>query len=248
MKAIILAAGYSTRLYPDTCNKSKCLIDIGGSPIIDRIVSKIFNLKEIEDIFIVTNDKFFASFEMWKSNSPFIRDLSKVHIVNDGTSSNETRLGSLKDLCLIMNDYHIDDDVLVVAGDNLFEPGLEGLIQISKERKASTLGVYDFHDRELVKKRFGIAILDHDNKVVGFQEKPEEPLSSIAATALYVLVKSDLDHIINLNRKPDEKEKNIGEIFIELISRNSQVYAYFFKKWFDIGTHEDLKKARDFFS
>jgi glucose-1-phosphate thymidylyltransferase len=247
MKAIILAAGYSTRLYPDTLNKSKCLIEVGNRPIIDRIMSRIFQLPEIEDIFIVTNDKFFALFNAWKAKSPFILDSSKVHIVNDGTSTNETRLGSLKDLCLILNDYHIEDDVLVVAGDNLFEPGLEGLIQISKEKKASTLGVFDFHDRNFVKKRFGVVILDHDNKVIGFQEKPDEPLSSIAATALYVLAKSDLNHIIDLNKRPHEKEINIGEIFIELISKNSPVYSYFFKNWFDIGTHEDLKKARAIF-
>jgi glucose-1-phosphate thymidylyltransferase len=248
MKAIILAAGYSTRLYPDTYNNSKCLIEVGNRPIIDRIISNIFQFNEIDEIFIVTNNKFFAMFDRWRSNSPSIQDPTKVRLVNDGTSSNETRLGSLKDLCLIINDFHINDDILVVAGDNLFEPGLEGLIQISKDKKASALGVYDFHDRNLVRKKFGVVIVNHENRAIGFQEKPEEPLSSVAATALYVLVKSDLNHILNLTMEPNKKEINIGEIFVELISKNSPVYAYFFRNWFDIGTHEDLEKARVSFS
>ena len=118
MKTIILAAGYGTRLYPLTLDKPKALLEVGGRTILDRLVKKIELIKENDEIFIVTNEKFAKSFKDWKNRSEY---LANILVINDKTLSNETRLGAIGDINLVLNKDKLNDDLLITGSDNLFE-------------------------------------------------------------------------------------------------------------------------------
>ena len=250
MKAIILAAGYSTRLYPLTENTPKPLLPIGGIPIIERILEKIRAVNGIDCIYIVTNSKFMAHFEEWlekyKSKSGN-REFGLI-LVDDGTNTNETRLGPVRDIALVFQKHDIQDDVLVSAGDNLFEMDLERLCEISRMNSASVLAVYKFESLDSVRNKFGVVLKDDNNRVLAFEEKPDKPKSSLAATAIYVFRSEDLKHILNLANHSTQKEINVGEIIKHFIKENIPVYCDLLTTWFDIGSHDDLRKAEDYYS
>ena len=132
MKAIILAAGYATRLYPLTLNKPKPLLEVAAKPIIEHILFKIEKIKEINNIFIVTNNKFYAKFASWLA---VYESKKKIKIINDKTSSNEDRLGAVGDIKFVLEQEKLNDDVMIIAGDNLFEFSLSGPVKIFKEKK-----------------------------------------------------------------------------------------------------------------
>ena len=118
MKLLVLAAGYAVRLQPLTLDTSKSLLPIGGKPIIDRILAKTASVKKIDAIHVVSNHKFFQNFVEWKS---LRKDASSIYLVDDGTMTNDTRLGAIRDMELAVREGSIDDDLLVIAGDNLFD-------------------------------------------------------------------------------------------------------------------------------
>ena len=170
MKAIILAAGYATRLRPLTDSIAKQLLPIGGRPMLDWVCDKV---EEVADeIHLVTNTRFAASFEKWASS----RESVTVH--DDGTSSNEDRLGAIGDIAFVLERTGIDDDLLVIAGDNLFDFGLPNMAAFwemkSAGAPASAVAVYDCGDIELAT-HYGVVEVDADDRLVGFEEKPSEP-------------------------------------------------------------------------
>ncbi len=239
MKAIILAAGYATRLYPLTLNQPKPLLNLGNRPMIERTIEKIEKIDEIDTIYIVTNDKFKIHFDGW-----LLRYSSNksIKIINDGTLSNEDRLGAVGDINFVIEQEKIDDDLLVVAGDNLFKFDLKDLISVKKEKDASILAVRDLEDPKLLSHKFGTILQDQDKKIINFEEKPEEPKSSLAATAIYLFKKEDVQEIKNCLRE-NPKLDNSGEFIKYLISKKP-VYAYIVKgEWFDIGSKEELIEA-----
>ena len=250
MKAIILAAGYSTRLYPLTKDTPKPLLPIGKIPIIERILQKIQSINEINQVYIVTNAKFITHFEKWleKYKKQLNNFTTELILVDDGTYTNETRLGPVKDIALVLKKYNVQDDILVAAGDNLFEMDLEKLCKVSKHNHASALAVYEFESVDMVRNKFGVVLTDKNNRVVGFEEKPSEPQSSLAATAIYLFKREDIKHIINLAEQPSEKEINAGEIIKYFIEKKLPVYCEFLTTWFDIGSHDDLRKANEYYS
>ena len=250
MKAIILAAGYSTRLYPLTKDTPKPLLPIGKIPIIERILEKVQSVNDIDQVYIVTNSKFITHFEKWleKYKRESGNYSTELILIDDGTYTNETRLGPVRDIALVLQKYDIQDDVLVTAGDNLFEMDLEKLCKVSKLNHASALAVYEFESVDLVRNKFGVALTDENNKILGFEEKPDEPKSSLAATAIYAFIKEDLQHIIHLSNQPAEKEINVGEIIKYFVEKNIPVYCEFLTTWFDIGSHDDLRNADEYYS
>ncbi|MBI4974657.1 MAG: NTP transferase domain-containing protein, partial [Candidatus Omnitrophica bacterium] len=164
MKALILAAGYAVRLKELTRDTPKSLLEIGGRKIIDRIVEKIIKIRTIDSIYLVTNAKFFEKFNTWLKNSKY-RD--KISLINDGTTSNETKLGASKDLEIAISEKHIDEDLLVIACDNLFEFELDEFLKfaIAKRRNGVSIAVHDIRDRESAK-RFGVVEIDKDKRVI----------------------------------------------------------------------------------
>src|SRR4030042_4156906 len=150
MVALILAAGYGTRLYPLTLDKPKALLEVGSRTILDRIVKDIELIKECTRIFIVTNDRFYGYFKEWKKSVTYSLD---IDIINDGTASNKTRLGALGDINLVLVKKRIKDDLFILGSDNLFEFDLREFIKFGIEKRPfSSIALLDLKDKNLVKK------------------------------------------------------------------------------------------------
>lgn len=238
MEAIILAAGYATRLYPLTENTPKPLLNVAGKPIIEHIVKKLESIDNLNRIYIVTNGKFEGHFKKWLGN--FDAD-KPVEIINDGTKSNEDRLGALGDIRHAINSRKIDDDIIVVAGDNLFELNLADVANFFKKRKSNVVVLHDVNDFELAK-QYGIVEIDENNLVVNFEEKPKSPKSTLASTGIYLFPKKTIELIskyISQRNNPDKTGS-----FIEWLHKRDAVHSYVTgKKWYDIGSIDELKKA-----
>ncbi len=240
MKALILAAGYATRLWPLTKNTPKPLLEVKGRPIIEHIAKHFSEIKGIEAIYIVTNEKFTQDFEDWASR---YRSAIPIKVINDLTASNDDRLGAVGDMRYAIKETKIDDDLLVIAGDNLFEYRLSDFQRFFLEKKASVVACKDMGSIEEVRGKLGVVEVDTSGRITGFEEKPEEPKSALASTACYIFTRVDIREIgqyIELGNRPD----NAGD-FVKWLSRHKPVYAFVFKeKWYDIGSFESLGKAR----
>ena len=226
MKALILAAGYGTRLYPLTLNVPKPLLPVKGKPIIDHIMAKINAVEAVDEVFVVTNNKFSGHFKTWVDESGFEK---KVTIVNDGTLNNDDRLGAIGDIHFVIKQEKVDDDLLVIAGDNLFDFSLQELVAFFKEKKSSGVAVFDTHDKNVIAGKLGCMELDTDNKILCFEEKPTEPKSTLASTACYFFTKEDIplfDACLEENKKLD----NSGEFIKYLMNSETSIWFYVFRR------------------
>lgn len=243
MKALILAAGYATRLYPLTENMPKPLLQVGGRPMMEHIMKKVEELDFVDEVLIVTNNKFHPHFEEWAAS---YRSPKKITIINDGTVSNDDRLGAIGDMYFAVHHHNVDDDLLVIAGDNLFEFSLVQFVEHFKENQTSTLAVQDLGDPSLLARKFGAVETDESSKIIGFEEKPEQPKTSLAATALYLFTKEDVQELKNLcenHKVPDAS----GE-FVKHLMNKKAVHAFAFNEtWYDIGSREQLAEVRRLF-
>lgn len=240
MKALLLAAGYATRLYPLTLNKPKPLLPIAGRPVLEFILDIIEPLKSIDEIFVVTNDKFYKDFEGWRSGH---RGSKKITVVNDGTGSNKDRLGATGDIRFVIKEKNVKSDLLVLAGDNIFRTDLSGFIDFSLSKRPSiSIGLYDVKDLTLAKK-YGIVSLGSDKRIIEFREKPEKPASTLAAKCLYFFPEEKLDVMeayLTLDRA-----KDAPGYFLEWLCKKEPVFGYIFEdeKWFDIGDKRSYEEA-----
>ena len=238
MKSIIMAAGYATRLWPLTKNTPKPLLEVKGKPIIEHILAKILKC-DIDEVFIVTNDKFFKNFLEW--NSTFKSKL-KITVVNDRTKSNDDRLGSLGDIEYAVENLNIQDDIMIVAGDNLFEFSLKEVEDIYYSKQKSVVALFDVKDLELAK-LYGIVTIDHNGKIIHFEEKPKKPKSTLSSTGVYIYSKTTIQKLIDFIKTSGKKDK-AGD-FLHWLYNKEDVYTYVSKEqWFDIGNLEQLEKAK----
>ncbi|MBW2058519.1 MAG: nucleotidyltransferase family protein [Deltaproteobacteria bacterium] len=244
MKAILLGAGYGTRLYPLTLDKPKPLLPVGNKAIVEHILERIGRIPAIDGVLLVTNDKFASHFEAWKQGFQWTRP---IEILNDGTTSNEDRLGAVGDIYFVLKQKGIDEEVLVVGGDNLFEFDLNRASGFFREKGGPVVGLYDMGDKEKVAGLYGVVSIDEDSRIVGFEEKPKNPKSSLVSTALYFLTPRDLQTLrvyIEEGNRPD----NLGD-FVRYLVERQDVYGYVFREnWFDIGSFEQLERANAHFS
>lgn len=243
MKAILLGAGYATRLYPLTKNKAKPLLEVAGKTITDHIVEKIVQVPEVDEIIIVTNDKFAHQFEEWVNQANY--DM-KFTVVNDGTLTNETRLGAIGDIQFVIDQLGIQDDLLILAGDNLFEFSLKEFVDFASEKSSDALAMYE-EDNLTQLQRSGVAEIDLDSKLIkSFEEKPKEPKSNLSVPVFYVLKVSTIPLIqayLNEGYNPDAPGN-----FIPYLINNKDTYAYVFEgKRYDIGTLESYEKVQKIF-
>lgn len=243
IKSIVLAAGYATRLHPLTENRPKLLLNVNNKPILEYIIDKLQEVKEINEILIVTNDKFYPMFRGWLSD---YKAKKRIRIINDGTFKNEDRLGAIGDLNFIIQEEGIKDDILMVAGDNLFGFSLNKLSGFFKEKKSSVLAFHDLKKKERAANKFGVGILDEEKKVIDFEEKPAEPKSTLAATCCYIFSKEDIEKVPEYV-KVSERWDNPGD-FAKWLVKRSSLYGFVFKEhWFDIGSFEGLEEANKFY-
>ena len=189
MKNIVIAAGYATRLGELTKNFPKPLLKIGESTILGRMLDDIDGIPEIDEHIIITNHKFAPIFEEWKAAQNYAKP---VTIVDDGTETNETRLGAVCDLLYAMEKLQIDDDMLVVAADNLLFFSFQEFVDFAEEKGTSCIMCHE--QPELAKlQRTGVVELDAEMKVLGMEEKPQVPKSHWAVPPFYIYKKRDLD-------------------------------------------------------
>jgi glucose-1-phosphate thymidylyltransferase len=239
MKVIILAAGYAVRLQPLTLNTPKPLLMIGRKTMIDRIVEKVAAVKGWDSIYVITNAKFFDKFDAWRNTA---RHRDRIAVVNDGSTDNESRLGAIKDIEFVIDRHRIDDDLLVVAGDNLFDLDLTAFIEFARSHSdGASVALYDVGSVELARS-YGIAQIDSEHRVVHFEEKPPVPKSTLSSTGIYYFPKNKLSFIkkyVKMQNKLDAPGYYIG-----WLSGLDRVYGYkFLEDWYDIGTIESYKKA-----
>lgn len=242
MQALILAAGYGTRLYPLTKKYPKALLPVAGRPILDYIVGKIARVKEITAIIVVTNDKFFPQFHEWvkKFNAkPPIR----IKILNDGTKTEHDRKGAIGDIHFALSKETILEDTVILGGDNLFEDGLSGFMKFAQTKRCKAIvGVYDIAKRQIARK-YGVVKLDPANKIIDFSEKPSQPQSSLIATCIYYIPKEKLQYFQEYLNDPGNEYDSSGS-FISWLSRKEDVYGFIFKKrWYDIGDPQVYQEA-----
>lgn len=239
MKVIILAAGYSVRLQPLTLNTPKPLLPVGGRRMIDRILDKLSEADNSSPICIVTNARFLGDFESWAKASPYKR---RIALLDDGTTSNDNRLGAVRDLALAIRERSVDDDLLVIAGDNLFEFDLGRFLEFARSRPdGASIALYDIGDLEQAR-NFGVLKIDRNNRVVDFEEKPASPKSTLVSTGIYYFPKNKLP-LIKEYVKMQSKLDAPG-YYISWLSRTDKVYGFSFtEKWYDIGTLESYTKA-----
>ena len=237
MKAIVLAAGYATRLYPLTLNTPKPLLKIAGKPMIEYILDKLYEIPSLDEIFIITNDKFFDKFNNWINN---YKSNISIEIINDKTNSNEDRIGAIGDIDLVIKREKIKDELIIVAGDNLFEFSLKEFVDFSKDKPI--IASHDINNIDLAK-QYGILSVDDKYKITNFEEKPEKPKSTLAATCIYFLPSDIVKMIDEYIQKGNPTDKP-GH-FIQWLYKETEVYSFVTKeRWFDIGSKEQLEEVR----
>ena len=236
MKAIILAAGYAKRLYPLTLNKPKPLLLVGGQPILNHLLSKIEDVEEIDEIYIVTNAKFYDQFCDWAKNE----GNESCVILNDGTLENDRRLGAIGDIQFVIRSKKISDDLLILAGDNLFEFDLSDFIN-SFKKKGTSVGCYQLGNLKLAN-QYGVLELDKNGKILKFWEKPVHPPSALISTGVYGYTLSDLNQ---MSRYLDEGgNADAPGHFLEWLSQHKDIYGFVIDgRWFDIGDLESYHQA-----
>ena len=189
MKNIVIAAGYATRLGELTKNYPKPLLKIGNSTILGRMLDDIDKIDDVDGHIIITNHKFAGIFEEWKKDMHYSKPIT---IVDDGTETNETRLGAVCDMLFAMDKLSIDDDLLVVAADNLLFFSFREFVDFAKEKNTSCIMCHEQPSIEKLQ-RTGVVELDSDYRVLGMEEKPQVPKSHWAVPPFYIYLRKDLD-------------------------------------------------------
>ena len=243
MKALILAAGYATRLYPLTKETPKALLEVAGKSILERLLEKIGVIPEVDHVYIVTNSRFSQVFESWVENYTYDRPLT---VIDDGTTSNENLLGSIFYIQYAIEKERIEDDLMILAGDNLFDFELCDFARFFEGTNADVITAYRVKDVSM-RRRLGIAELDSSGRVLSFQEKPEEPRSQWAVPALYIYQQETLPLIsmyLHQGNNPDAPGR-----FVPWLIQHKPVFAFRFDgRWYDIGTLESYQEAQAVFA
>ncbi len=239
MKVVILCAGYATRLYPLTENQPKPLLPVGGKPILDHLLEKIAAFPSVNEVFLVTNSRFYPHFDAWAKTK---RYPWKIEVVNDGTLTNETRLGAIGDLMLVVKKFKVKDDLGIFAGDNLFLDDLKNfVVSAESHRPHASLGVVDVKDRTLAS-QYGIVRLDPDKRISEFLEKPSKPPSTLASTGIYWFPKESLNFLDRYIHEGHNADRP-GD-YISWLVKTDRVFAYPLEgKWFDIGDLNSYREA-----
>ncbi|WP_323191863.1 NDP-sugar synthase [Halostella sp. PRR32] len=236
MDAVVLAGGYATRLWPITKNRPKMFLPIGDSTVIDQIFEELEDDDRIEDVYVSTNERFAEDFQRHLAESEFDKPVLSI----EDTAEEDEKFGVVGALAQLVDREGVDDDLLVIAGDNLISFDISDFIDFFARKGEPTLAAYDVGSKELAKS-YGLVDLEGD-QIVDFQEKPDDPNSTLVSIACYAFTADTLDaldeYLVNDNN-PDEPGW-----FVQWLQHRQPVYAYTFDDaWFDIGTPESYLDA-----
>ncbi|MDH7502873.1 MAG: nucleotidyltransferase family protein [Verrucomicrobiota bacterium] len=251
MKLIVLAAGFATRLYPLTLKVPKALLPIGPvkdsteTLLIDHVLRAASGITGIDQIHIVVNALFFSQFDEWAKNRQTNQNSPAIDLVNDGATDENKRLGAVGDLQFVIKERNIDDDIAVIAGDNLFSQPLTGFGEYCRTKNAPVVGVYDVGDLRHVSK-YSAVRSESDGLITFFEEKPPKPETTLVAIALYYYPRHVLPLIkeyLDARNNPDHS----GRLIQWLYSR-ARCYAWPVPgTWLDVGSPETFEAARRMF-
>ena len=238
MKNIVIAAGYATRLGELTKNFPKPLLKIGENTILGRMLNDIDKIPEIDEHIIITNHKFAGIFEEWASEQSYTKP---VTIVDDGTETNDTRLGAVCDLLFAMDKLKIDDDMLVVAADNILFFSFQEFVDFAKSKGTSCIMCHEQPSIEKLQ-RTGVIVLDDNDKVLNMEEKPQEPKSHWAVPPFYIYLKKDLDKVRHSVENGCGKDApgNLAHYMVEQVEMHAWKMT---AGRFDIGSLDTYKEA-----
>ncbi|MEM4565831.1 MAG: NDP-sugar synthase [Archaeoglobaceae archaeon] len=229
MKAVIMAGGYATRLWPITKSRAKPLLPIGSKKIIDLVYEKVVEL-ELSAI-VSTNKRFEGDLLDWAKGK-------KVEVIAENTKSEEEKLGAVRALAEIAKT--VEDDLLVIAGDNVFSFSLRELYEKFMQKKKPVIALYDVGDLELAK-RYGVAELDGE-RVVKFYEKPEKPISTLIGIGVYFLPRKSIEILLEFVASR-ERSDNLGD-FIGYLCEREEVYGIRYNgSWYDVGNADSYIEA-----
>lgn len=244
MKLVVLAAGYASRLHPLTLTQPKSLLEVAGRPILDRLLENLAVINAIDCIFVVSNQKFAARFTRWaEAKAEALR--KRIIVVNDGSTSKADRLGAIGDLAFVIQKRRVYDDVIVVAGDNLFSQPLGLFGDYCQEINDPVLGVYDVGRLESAK-NYSAVHINVEGQITSFEEKPEAPETTLIGTALYYYPKAILPMIHTYLAGGNDREKP-GR-FIQWLYPRRPVFTWLVPGiWYDVGSKETLEEANRIF-
>jgi len=246
MIIVILAAGYATRLYPMTLTQPKPLLTVAGLPMIDYVLDNLAPIGGIGRVYVVTNAKFAGHFQKWADSYRAAKSKLDFTIVNDGSTDDSNKLGAIGDLHLVITREKVDDDIVVVAGDNLFSESLGAFGEFCRRKNAPVLGVYDVGSLEQATK-YGVVDLDGEGRIVRFEEKPKQPASTLIGIALYYYPRNVAPLIrqyVAEGNNPDQPGRLVQWLYPRL-----PVYTWTVPGiWFDIGSKETLDEANRIFA
>ncbi len=241
MKVLILAAGYATRLYPLTLMQPKPLLPVAGKPMIDYVLDNLAPIPGIDRVYLVTNAKFAGHFQRWADQYVSTKARLNFTIVNDGSTDDSNKLGAIGDLNLVLEREQLDDDLIVVAGDNLFNQSLEQFGTFCRSQNQVVLGVYDVGNLDQARK-YGVVEVDPAGQIVSFVEKPTHPASTQIGIALYYYPRHTLGLIreyLAAGNNPDQPGRLIQWLYPKVPVRTWSVPGL----WYDIGSKETLEEA-----
>lgn len=241
MKALILAAGYATRLYPLTKEYPKPLLTVGNKPIINYLIEKLDALSEIDEIIVITNSKFLSKFKNWRKG---LKSKKRISLVDDLTKNYSDKRGAIGDTEFAINKKRINSDLLVIGGDNIFEGDLREFMSFVKINSSHPIiGVYNIRSKAKASK-YGVIRLDDRKKIIDFQEKPKLPKTSMIAMCFYYFPKAKLGLIKEyLNTKTDKYDAT--GFYVDWLRKKVAVYGFVFEgHWYDIGHHEFYNEAK----
>jgi glucose-1-phosphate thymidylyltransferase len=246
MKIIVLAAGYATRLYPLTLTRPKPLLPVAGKPMIEHVLEKLAPIPGIDRAYVVTNAKFARAFEDWAAAYTASHPNLNLGVVNDGSTDDANKLGAIGDIHFVLQTQGVQDDLIVVAGDNLFSEPLGAFGEFCRQKNAPVLALYDVGDLEQIRKYNAISV-DGDGRITFFEEKPRRPTSTLTGIALYFYPKHTLPWIhryIAEGNNPDQPGRLIQWLYPRVPVYTWRVPGL----WFDIGSKESLEEANRIFS
>ena len=237
MKCLILAAGYATRLYPLTENFPKPLLMVGEQTILDWLVDDIDSLGEVDEYVVISNHKYAVHFEKWAKTKA-----QRITVVDDGTSTNETRLGAVCDIQFAIERLALDDDMLVIAGDNVLDFSLTKFISYAKRKgKSCIMRYYEGDTKRLTKS--GVVEIDADDRIIGMEEKPAVPKSNWCCPPFYYYTASDA-RLVKTGIEQGCGTDAPGS-FIAWLSSVTEVYAMEMPgKRYDIGNLESYERVK----
>jgi glucose-1-phosphate thymidylyltransferase len=246
MKVLVLAAGYATRLYPLTLTRPKPLLPVAGKPMIEYVLDNLAPIGGIDRIFVVTNARFAGQFQQWADHYRAHRTKLDFTIVNDGSTDDSNKLGAIGDIHFVLRSQEVDDELIVVAGDNLFSQPLAEFGRFCREKNSPVVAVYDVKSLEEVKKYNAISLAS-DGHITFFEEKPKNPTNTLSAIALYYYPRFAIPLIhryIAEKNNPDQPGRLIQWLYPRL-----PVYTWIVPGlWYDIGSKETLEEANRIFA